>query len=432
MAKLRDTLGMNSRNLIYLRLNKKKGRKIADSKLLTKKVLTKNKVPHPRLITILNSYSDIQSFDWLQLRGGFVIKPSEGFGGEGIMVVKKASKYAGEWILMNGQRVRLGDLKLHAGDILEGQYSRNKAPDKAFIEERVEIHPKFLKYAEGGTPDVRIIVYNHIPIMAMLRLPTKESNGKANLHQGAVGLGIDMATGITTHGVHYDSVINFIPGTTKKVNGLAIPQWDELLKVAIDAQIVSGLGYIGIDIVLDEHKGPMVLELNDQPGLQIQLANQKGLLRRLRRVEDLEVIQPYKGIQIAEILFAERFSDKVKIDKGRRIVGIFEKVEVKVDKHKSHEVIAKIDTGAESISIDRRLAEELGLLKPEHILWETEVRSALGKEKRPVIELVFWLQGRRIKALATVSNRRNLRVPLLIGRNYLTDFMIDPSIEKNY
>jgi len=37
--------------------------------------------------------------------------------------------------------------------------------------------------------------------MAMLRLPTKESGGKANLQQGAIGLGIDMASGVTTSAV---------------------------------------------------------------------------------------------------------------------------------------------------------------------------------------------------------------------------------------
>ena len=432
MAKLGDILGMNARNRRYLRLNKKIGRKIADSKLLTKKVLKKNKVPHPRLITVLKSPSDIQNFDWFGLKGGFVIKPSEGYGGEGILVVKKPLEYAGEWLLMNGQKVRVNDLKLHAADIIEGRYSRNRAPDKAFIEERVKIHPKFSRYAKGGTPDIRIIVFNKIPVMAMLRLPTKESDGKANLHQGAVGLGVDMATGITTHGVHYDQVITHIPGTNKKVNGLRIPFWRELLKVSVDTQRVSGLGYLGVDIVLDEEKGPLVLELNDQPGLQIQLANQKGLLRRLRRVDDLDVTQPYKGVEIAEILFAEQFSDKVKVEKGRPILGIFENIQLEYDGGKKMELVAKMDTGAFNVSVDKKLATELGLLNKSNILYETQVESSLGKEKRPVIEVEFWLKGRKIRALAHVANRAHLKARILVGRRYLKGFVIDPGDVEEY
>lgn len=432
MARLSDILGMNARNLLYLKLNKKFGRKAADSKLLTKKLLRKDKIPHPKLISILRSHSDSQSFNWLKLKSGFVIKPSEGYGGEGIIIIKKPAKYAGEWFLTNGQKVTINDLKLHVSDILEGRYSRNKAPDHAFIEERVEIHSKFRKYARGGTPDIRVIVYNHIPVMAMLRLPTKESNGKANLHQGAIGVGIDIATGITTYGIHYDKIITHIPETQKKINGLKIPFWEEILRISVDSQESSKLGYLGVDIILDEDKGPLVIELNDQPGLQIQLANQRGLFRRLKKVEDLEVTIPHKGIQIAEVLFAERFSDKVKATKGQKIVGIFEKVKIRIDKHKREEVIAKIDTGAYSVSIDKDLANDLGLLTPKHILWEKKVRSSLGREVRPIIEVVFWLQGRKVKALAHISTRKHLRAPMLIGRKYLSDFIVDPSKIKNY
>ena len=50
---------------------------------------------------------------------------------------------------------------------------------------------------------------------------------------------------------------------------------------------LSGLGYIGVDFVLDRDHGPMILELNARPGLAIQMANGNGLLPRLRKVEAL-------------------------------------------------------------------------------------------------------------------------------------------------
>jgi len=48
---------------------------------------------------------------------------------------------------------------------------------------------------------------------------------------------------------------------------------------------LTGLGYQGVDLVLDKNKGPLILELNARPGLNIQVANRAGLLTRLQLVE---------------------------------------------------------------------------------------------------------------------------------------------------
>ena len=150
------------------------------------------------------------------------------------------------------------------------------------VEERIKIHKIFRKYAFQGTPDVRVIVFNKVPIMAMLRLPTKESHGKANLHQGAVGVGIDMATGITTYGVVHSQPIRYLPGTKRKLNGIKIPFWNEILRLSVRIQeVIPSLGFLGVDFVIDRERGPMVLELNARPGLSIQIANRAGLRRRL-------------------------------------------------------------------------------------------------------------------------------------------------------
>ncbi|MEE0890795.1 MAG: sugar-transfer associated ATP-grasp domain-containing protein, partial [Succinivibrio sp.] len=59
----------------------------------------------------------------------------------------------------------------------------------------------------------------------------------------------------------------------------------EVLELAASCYDMSGLGYIGTDIVLDRDKGPMLLELNARPGLAIQICNNAGLLPRLRLIE---------------------------------------------------------------------------------------------------------------------------------------------------
>lgn len=260
--------------------------------------------------------------------------------------------------------------------------------------------------------------------MAMLRLPTKESGGRANLHQGAIGVGVDIATGITTKAIWHGEYITEKPGTFRKLRGIKIPDWTKVLETAVNAQIVSGLGYIGVDIVLHPVKGPMVLELNAQPGLQIQLANAAGLKKRLERVEDLEVRDAEHGVKIAKALFAERFADRVAAEEGIKTIGTRELVKIIGVNGKKIEVSAKVDTGAWRTSIDKTLAEDLGLLEKENVLWSKTFKSTLGTEKRPVVNLKYFLAGRKIATIASVANRANLRRPIIIGRRDLGGFLV--------
>lgn len=418
-------LGLNARNQIYLRYNTTKGRQIADSKLLTKKRLTKAGLPTPQVLKIFKTPQDVFDFDWTTLPESFVLKPVSGFGGQGILIIRQKAKWAGEWYLMDGRIVNIGDLRLHVLNILEGQFSLHNLPDLAFVEERIKIARSFRKYAYRGTPDIRVIVFNKVPVMAMLRLPTKESEGKANLHQGAIGVGIDLATGITTHGVYKGKFLKYIPGTKRKMNGLKLPFWNTILTLAVKAQeAVPELGYVGVDIVYDRSHGPMILELNARPGLEIQNANLSPLRRRLERVEGLEVLNAEHGVRIAKALFAGRYADRVMAEEGIKTIGTKEEVKILTPEGKKFPVWAKIDTGAWRTSIDKNLARELGLLKKENILWKKVFRGSLGREERPIIGLTFWLAGRKIQTYAGVANRAHLRRPLIIGRRDLGGFLV--------
>jgi hypothetical protein len=265
--------------------------------------------------------------------------------------------------------------------------------------------------------------------MAMLRLPTKESGGRANLHQGAIGVGIDIATGITTRAIWHGDNIVYKPGTTNKLRGIKIPNWKTVLTTAINAQEVSHLGYIGVDIVIHPDKGPMVLELNAQPGLQIQLANGEGLRRRLDRIMDLDVRDAEHGISIAKALFANRFADRTKFEDGIKTISVWEKVKIKSATGRFAEYYAKVDTGAWRTSVDKGLAKKLGLLTKSNILWSKKVRTALGKENREVINLKFVLAGRKIETIASISSRKDLRVPIIIGRRDLSSFLVSPRVD---
>jgi hypothetical protein len=476
--KLSSILGLNARSRLFLyKYNTRYGRKIANSKLLTAGVLRKAGIAHPRVIKKFKSPSDVMEFDWGSLPDKFALKPSRGLGGEGIIVVKKRvrvgvrvreknrtvfgyllkrlrllrrilpRKAEDGWITTRREKVTADDLKLHTLDILEGAYSMGNVPDVAFIQEYVGRHKVFRRYAFRGTPDIRIIVFNKVPVMAMLRLPTRESGGRANLHQGAIGVGVDIATGITTKAIWHGKQIRLKPGTNIKLHGIKIPNWTEALEMAVKAQMAtamtykvkkfgakepvikhdSGINYVGVDIVISPDKGPQVLELNAQPGLQIQLANVAGLKKRLERVEDLDVIDAEHGVRIAKALFAERYLGRIASKDSIKKISVWEEIKIVNGRKKSMKLVAKIDTGAWRTSIDKDLARHLGLLTKSNILWNRKIRTSVGREERPVINLKYFLAGRKINTIASISKRSHLRVPVIIGRRDLAGFLVSPN-----
>ena len=173
--KLSNILGLNARSQLFAyKYNSARGKKIADSKLLTAIILKKAKVPRPKIFKILRDPKTVLEFDWSTLPDKFALKPSKGLGGEGIIVVKMKLKNGG-WLTTQKKRVTIDDFKLHTLDILEGAYSMGNVPDVALIQEYVGRAKVFRRWAYRGTPDIRVIVFNKVPVMAMLRLPTKES-----------------------------------------------------------------------------------------------------------------------------------------------------------------------------------------------------------------------------------------------------------------
>lgn len=427
----RHVLGMNARSRLFTgRYNSRRAKKIADSKIQTDRVLKKAGVPKPDILAKFRNLDEVYNFDWNSLPSKFALKPSRGLGGDGIIVVKKKIE-DGVWMTASKRRVTTDDLKLHTVDILEGAFSMGNEPDVAFVQEYVGRHKAFRKYAFRGTPDIRVIVFNKIPVMAMLRLPTRESGGRANLHQGAIAVGVDIATGITTKALWHGEYILLKPGSKRKLRGIKIPKWNTILRIAVEAQIASGLGYCGVDIVLHPEKGPMIIELNAQPGLQIQLANGEGLYKRLSRVDEMEVRDAEHGVSIAKALFSGRFADRVKAEEGIKTIKAVEEIKIVDAYGKKHKILAKIDTGAWSSAIDRQLARDLGILKKDNILWYKKKMSALGEEERPVLPATFYLAGRKISTHFTVSDRKVLRYQVLIGRTDLQGFLISPEIEKD-
>lgn len=415
----RLALGMNARNYLYIRPNNMRmAKKRADNKLLTKKRLIKNKVPTPKLIEVFRKHRDVRDFDWNKLKGSFVLKPARGYGGSGIMVIRNWNGVKGR--LIGGSAITAEQLEAEVFSILDGAYSMSHLPDTALIEKRVVVSSAMRKLSKKGVPDIRVIVYNKVPIMAMLRLPTVHSNGCANLHQGAIGIGIDLRTGITTKGVYFGEETELIPETKIKVRGIKIPKWGRILKYAVQAQVVSRLGYAGIDIVLDEDEGPLVLEVNARPGLQIQLANGASLRTRLERVADMQIPTVEYGIDLAKYLFAE--SALTNVPETSNVLNVIEKVTLYGPKGKK-KVNAKIDTGAYTSSIDESLVEQLGF-EPYHK--KKRVRSGIGFEVRDAVRITLRIHNKDINTIASCTDRTHMRYDMIIGRRDLKGFLVDP------
>ncbi len=306
-------MGMNRRNIAYIsRYNPRRLYPLVDDKLKTKRLALSHGVTTPELLGIVeHQYEVVRVARLVSGLKNFCIKPAKGSGGKGILVVSRVDE--GTFYRSNGQELALRDLERHVSNILAGLFSLSGAPDVAVIEALIEADEALLDYSYEGVPDVRVIVFRGFPVMAMMRLSCAASHGKANLHQGAVGVGIDIAGGGAVRAVQRDKPIRVHPDTGKDLLSLQVPQWQTLLELACACADMSGLGYLGVDLVLDRRRGPMLLELNARPGLTIQLANGAGLLPRLRLIERMEQVEQLSIAQrIAYV--REHFAPAVLID----------------------------------------------------------------------------------------------------------------------
>lgn len=281
-------LGMNCRNVRYIsRYNERRLYPLVDDKLQTKLLAEKYNVAVPELIHVVKTPHEVEgAYEQLRKLDKFVVKPANGSGGKGILVI--IGRDDNGLIRSNGESVSWDELKRHMSNVVSGLFSLGGRTDQAIVEDLVQIDPVFKDVSYKGVPDIRLILFKGYPVMGMLRLATKSSDGKANLHQGAIGVGLDIRTGRSIAAVQHNDLITEHPDTGNTLEQLEVPNWQELLLLAASCYDMTGLGYLGADIVLDRSRGPLLLELNARPGLTIQVTNQAGLKPRLEHIEAME------------------------------------------------------------------------------------------------------------------------------------------------
>lgn len=279
-------MGLNKRNGHYIMPNNpRKFYNLVDDKATTKKILTRNNLPVPELYAIIKNSSELKQLEGiLSSYSSFVIKPARGSGGKGILVIdeKKNENY----FKPSGEELTLSDLRNHINNILGGLFSLGGKRDEALIEYKIISNPIVDQLSYKGAPDVRIIIYKGYPVMAMLRASTRQSDGRSNLHQGAIGIGIEMQSGNTMSAFCNRKYLKTHPDTKEVLIGVNIPLWPEVIKLATESAALIGLGYLGVDIMLDQDKGPLLIEVNARPGLAIQMVNQQGLISVLSKIDE--------------------------------------------------------------------------------------------------------------------------------------------------
>jgi alpha-L-glutamate ligase-like protein len=279
-----DVLTMTVRNREFVGKYNPPGLLAMLTKDTVKGLLLPLGVPMAATYLILRERSDLGKFkDWMKQHEVFALKPSSSYGGEGILLVTGKQ---GDLYRTNMGSISASQIETLAFSILEGQFHGGQK-DTAVVEELLVQDEALQDIVPMGLADIRVISFLGYPVMAMMRIPTVASGGKANIHLGAVADGVRISTGIIFHSVWAGLPSPEHPDTGAPLLGRQIPLWDEILEVAAEAQRLAGIGYAGVDIALDAKRGPVVMEVNRRPGLEIQNANAAGLLRRLRMIEQL-------------------------------------------------------------------------------------------------------------------------------------------------
>lgn len=400
-------LGLNARNLLYIKpFNPRKAIALADDKMKTKAFLAARGIPVAKVYARIASRKDLRSFDVASLPDTCVLKPNRGFGGEGILILK--GRRHGAFLEQGKNPLSEQRLCEHIEDILDGRFSIDGRPDTAFFEKLLIPHECFAPFCPAGLPDIRIVVFNLIPVMAMLRIPTAQSRGKANVHLGGIGIGIDLANGTTTFAAQYNSIIPALPHG-QPASGICIPHWTNFLLIASRIQELTNIGYLAVDLTMDIEQGPLLLEVNARAGLMVQVANLAPLRKRLERIKGIHVRKPDHGVRIAQNLFGQKEHLSPTADNGHTVIAPRETI-----------VIAGNQTHLE---IPCMIAPD-----QEWTTFSPELLST--KDDTPTTQRVkFFLKGRKIHTIVHKGPMPNLTVRAVIGRRDLAGFLIDPRKE---
>jgi alpha-L-glutamate ligase-like protein len=273
-------LGINRRNALIARENPRTSVRLVRDKVATKHALSAAGIAVPPTLALLRDRTDVADDRWLDAADSWVIKPARGSQGRGVLVVTARDRHLRQ--VAGGRWLDAAALRLHADGILDGEFTDGR-PDEALVEPLLASHDAIAQLCPSGLPDIRVICHRGDVLMAMMRMPTAASGGRGNLHQGGLGAAVELTTGRIWRAMQAGQLLDAHPDTAQPLVGMSVPMWSKVCEAAIAAVKACGLGYAGVDLVIDRHLGVLVLEVNAHPGLEIQNVCAASLVDRLDR-----------------------------------------------------------------------------------------------------------------------------------------------------
>lgn len=406
-------LGQNARNLEYIKgWNFLLSKKLADSKLKTKKFLASHKVAVPETLQIIKNHGEIDIEKIKLYETPFVVKPNNGYGWKWILIIDSMNAQ-GNFVTNSWDIYSPAALAEHFTYVLDGFFSLSGGRDRVMIEKKIVLTKEIELLGKYGLPDLRIIAYNMVPVMAMMRIPTEESDGKANIHAGACAAWIDIGTGKLTYISKDGKQTKSIPGIWD-VRGIIIPEWDKILSLAVQVQQVTWIKFLGCDVVLDATSGPLLLEINVRPGLEIQNVNLAPLKTRLDKVEWVDISSVEKGVRLWRDLFSWDIEERIKHLSGKKVVGAREYLKIHHNE-KQHNYIADIRLSQNESHIDRAFVEDV-------------LKIDVSKKNKIRLDCEILGISRTIRFEIWEGKGENIT----IGKNSLRGFLIDPFKYKKW
>lgn len=408
-------LGQNARNLKYIKwFNSKMARKLADSKLQTKYFLKKKGIPVPETLAVFKKHSEITEEVVQQLEPPFVIKPNAGFWGKWIIVINKRDSL-NNFISNTWDVFTIKYIHTHLLNIVDWFFSLAGLRDKVIIEKKIEIDDEVQILWKYWLPDIRVICFNMVPVMAMLRIPTEKSWWKANLHSWACAAWIDIGSWRLTYITQHSKIVKSVIWIWD-IRGLVLPHWDKMLKMVVSVQKETNIWYLWCDIVMDNKDWPLLLEINIRPGLEVQIANLAKLKDRLERVEWIHINSVEKWVRLWKDLFSGDIDEKIKNISGKKVLWQREYITLNYNE-KEYKYLTEINTGQTFSFIDKWFLENI-------------LKVDSDKLKNKKIKIITDVSG--IEKNINFSIKDLWSVNIILGLNSLRWFLIDPFKYKKW